>query len=324
MLIPKVSNQKIFIWSYLLLEELVLSPINSLKGISVAKETPYGIEQTNITRKAVLRQYYGRDAGKKCCHGGTLRYSYGHNKSNSTVNTDTDNYVTKPFSYYLLHLSKEIHAMLNDRREEYGLNGVDLSTPFNHCTSLLYYADNDLKPSSTMPFHCDVSYNHSGEYDNSLNEQVENTPTIIISMGDSRELQWKCQICMINNKTGRLKWYDIDNTIWCKTFVLGDKTVLIVNTLDERPAQDPITGCLMRYQHGNVNVTKSTMSCGLAFRVVKNTARYNGNNKMITGTNTDYRDDADVNSTFPAEHLTFHKHIKKLFFRKFKNYRSQD
>ena len=317
MLIPNVSNHKIFIWTYLLIEDLVMSPLNSLKGISIAKEMPYGTELINILRMAVLRQYYGRDVGSKCLDNGILRYSYGHNKSNSSVKTDMTNYVTKPFSYYLLMLSSELHCMLVERREELGLVGVDLSTPFNHCTSLLYYADKDLNPSSKMPFHCDISYNHSGKYVESKNEQVENTLTVIVSIGDNRDLYWQCQICMVNTKTGRLKWYDVDKTIWCKTFVLEDKTVLIVNTLDERPVEDPITGCLIRYQHGKVNVTKSAMTCGLALRVVKNAARYNDKNKMIIGSNANGKVEVDTDLNLLDDYALFHKHIKKLFMEKF-------
>ena len=100
-LIPNVNNSKIFTWSYLCLEDLVMSPFNSLKGISLAVETPYGTHLINILRRAVLRQYYGRDVIALSNNNKRMRFTYGNNKKNSSVNTDSMNFVTKPFNYYL-------------------------------------------------------------------------------------------------------------------------------------------------------------------------------------------------------------------------------
>ena len=186
-------DNKIFIWSYLCLEELVTSPINSSKGISIAKEKPYGFTHINISRRAVLRQYFGKDNGYDSSKKGTLRFTYGYNKNNSAVNTDPRNAVTKPFSYCLLRLSKAVHALLLKKKTELNLDGMDLTSCFNHCTALLYYAGKDLKPKSYMPFHCDISYNHRGIYDDVKNEQVESTPSVIITLGDSCELNWQIE-----------------------------------------------------------------------------------------------------------------------------------
>ena len=73
------------------------------------------------------------------------RYSYGYNKRNASINTDPNKFVAKLFSYYLHKLSHHIHKLLVNSREELNLEGVDLCTPFNHCTALLYYTDKSLK-----------------------------------------------------------------------------------------------------------------------------------------------------------------------------------
>ena len=171
-----------------------------------------------------------------------------------------------------------------------------------------------------MHFHCDVTYNHKGQYVDHMNEQVENTPSVIITLGDDRDLKWQKQICMVNQKTGRLKWYDMDKSEFCKTVVLGDKTIFIVNTLDERPILDSNYGCLIRYQHGNDNVTKSKISCGLVLRVVKNICPYDNNNHLITDSKK--CSSGNVPSIDPIKHEGFLKEIQSIFKNKFKTYRN--
>ena len=315
---PLVNYSKIFTWSYLCIKELVLSPLNSCKGISVATESPYGCVLVNLDRRGVLRQYYGKDEGIMCPEKGILRYIYGYSRGNSSVGTDPKKIVTKPFLYYLNSLTSAVHALLMNRVKELNLKGLDLSVCFNHCTSLLYFAEKTLKPASTMPYHCDVTYNHKGQYVDSANEQVENTPTVIISLGDNRFLNWQLQICLVNQKTGRLKWYNVCKTDFMKTINLEDKTILIINTLDERPFIDSETRCFMRYQHGNVTVKHSSFSCGLVLRVVKGKARYSHSNLIVETT----MDDTDTKGVIEEilYHENFHKQLRHLFVEKFKKY----
>ena len=180
---------------------------------------------------------------------------------NAAVNTDPMNSVTKPFGYYLENITKEVNNMLIARQTELDLQWMDFTTVFNHCTALLYYADPSLKKEAVMPFHCDVTYNHKGEYIDSKNEQIENTATVIISLGDSRYLNFQCQMCMMNKKTGRMNWIVVKDNPLIKKIQLKDKSIFVLNTIDERPAIDPDTGCFIRYQHGNVIVKNANMSC---------------------------------------------------------------
>ena len=340
--LPNIDQSKIFTWSYLCLEELVMSPLNSKKGISVANEDPYGFKYVNISRRGVLRQYYGKDVTSSCCKNLYPRFTYGYNKCNSSVNTDPYNYVTKPFNYYLNNLSKQVHALLLKRRLDSQLEGLDLSTPFNHCTALIYYAGSSLKPLSHMPFHCDVSYNHKGQYVASRNEQVENTPSVIISLGDSRKIHWQQQTLQFNEDSGRMKWCNVHKSKFMRTMNIVDKSIYIVNTLDEKPVIDPASGCFIRYQHGNVNVRRETMSCALVLRVVNKIHTYNDMNQLVdehasVKGEEKFTIDEEMNKleynhvaanqtektiTDVSMHHHYHEEIKQLFRNKFKSYRS--
>ena len=319
-LIPDVKCGKIFTWSYLAMEELIMSPLNTSKGITIATESPYGYKHINLLRRSVLRQLYGRNVELQCPINGTQRYSYGYSKMNAAVNTDPMNSVTKPFGYYLQNITNEVNKMLIERKTELDLEWMDFSTSFNHCTALLYYADPSLKKEAVMPFHCDITYNHKGGYVDSKNEQVENTPTVIISLGDSRYLNFQCQICMINKKTGRMNWVVMKGNLIRRRIQLADKTIFVLNTIDERPAIDPSTGCFLRYQHGNVVVNKSTMSCAWVLRVVKNIERYNDNNQLMTSSVGMTNGISIMNDS--SEHELYHENIQKLFKKTFAHYRA--
>ena len=319
-MICNINCSKIFIWSYLAMEELITSPLNSKKGITIATESPYGFQFINLLRRSVLRQLYGRDLDNNYQKYGTLRYSYGYKKNNASINSDPNNSVTKPFNYYLNSITHKIHQILNERRNELKLELMDLSTVFNHCTALLYYSHPMLKKEAVMPFHCDVTYNHKGEYVDNMNEQVENTPTVIITIGDSRYLNFQCQFSMINQKTGRMNWVAMKDSPSCKRIQLADKTVYVLNTIDERPAIDPATGSYIRYQHGNVVVNQCTMSCAWVLRVVKNIGRYNNNNQLITSSDGISNNDCTVQDC--CDHVEYHGKIKELFLQKLSHYRN--
>lgn len=170
-----------------------------------------------------------------------------------------------------------------------------------------------------MPFHCDITYNYKGIYDDVKNKQVESTQSVIISLGDSRELNWQKQILMVNCATGRLKWLNMHKSDYFETVELGDKTIHIVNTTCERPQVDHLYGCLIRYQHGHVNVTKGKMSCGLVLRVVKNVRLYNQDNHLLSDCEPPSGESEILNNSSLYE--SFHKEIKSLFFDTFKSYK---
>ena len=124
---------------------------------------------------------------------------------------------------------------------------------------------------------------------------------------------------MVNNKARRMKWFVMKNNPSCKRIQLADKTVYVLNTIDERPAIDPVSGCFIRYQHGNVVVNKSTMSCAWVLSVVKNVERYNQNNQLMTTSDGV----SNVGSTIHDSlcHQNYHKNVMDLFHKKLSHYR---
>ena len=54
-----------------------------------------------------------------------------------------------------------------------------------------------------MGFHTDCTYNHCGLYVEKQNGQKENTPTVIVNIGDNRNLKWRRRILKYNIGTRR-------------------------------------------------------------------------------------------------------------------------
>ena len=71
------------------------------------------------------------------------------------------------------------------------IQNLDISKKFNSCTLLVYYGHKQLKPKSSMGYHCDNTYNDKGIFLQSMNSHVENTPIVIVSSGGERTLNWQ-------------------------------------------------------------------------------------------------------------------------------------
>ena len=111
------------------------------------------------------------------------------------------------------------------------------------------------------------------------NGQKENTPTVIVNIGDNRNLKWRRCIIKYNISTRRHRW-EVDKT-WSETMHISSGSIVIVNPLDEIPCQHPTLGMFIQYQHGGVVVKENKFSCAFAFRIVKHKFLYNKNNEMI-------------------------------------------
>ncbi len=68
-------------------------------------------------------------------------------------------------------------------------NDVEIEMP-NHVTILTYFSKRTrAKPvEQQLSFHTDNIYNNDGTFDHKQNSQGENTVTVILTLGDSREL----------------------------------------------------------------------------------------------------------------------------------------
>ena len=62
---------------------------------------------------------------------------------------------------------------------------------FTHCTIIPFYAGEGLKKEALLSKHCDNTYSvHTGKFIHSINSQVEDTPTVVYSLGTTRTLNF--------------------------------------------------------------------------------------------------------------------------------------
>ena len=298
----------LFLWCKLLMHELVTHPIDTPRGINIVAEKPYGKLMINAERPATHRQYFGKD-GKRG------RVTYGIGSGSNSTGSKALNFVTKPFNYYLHRISKYLHYTLYYRRSEFNLETSNLSETFNHCTLLLYYAHPTFKKEAKMGYHTDVTYNHKGIYLAKLNGQKENTPTVIVNIGDSRKLKWRRRMLTLDLVTKRYKW--VVDKKWKDVMVISSGTIVIINPLDEIPAVDPVLGIMIQYQHGGVVVNGSKFSCAYAFRNVKSYGMYNEKNELIRNTESVSNEAKALKVDF--NHLKFHNNLKKLYQCRFRD-----
>ena len=268
----------LYVWCKLSIHKLITSRINTIDGISVSAECVYGTDCVNIIRPAVVRIYYGRDLNSgKFVMNKKKRMSYGVNFVSHDVGADPNKFITKPFNYHLHKIADYIYNLLITKRVQLDLQTVDLTNIFNHCTKLLYYAGDKLKKCASMGFHTDITYNHDGIYMKAQNGQKENTPTVIVVIGDNRNLFWERQV-LITSEFGKKKW--VTDTSFNSVVTMRNLSILIVNPLDEITSYDQDLGVIVRYRHGGVKVSGFKMSIGFVFRVVTRWAEYDINHRM--------------------------------------------
>ena len=58
-----------------------------------------------------------------------------------------------------------------------------------------------------MGWHCDAKYTLDGIFQTSKNSQVQNTPVIIVTYGNSRNLKWR-RVYYGRNKHGKMEWLE--------------------------------------------------------------------------------------------------------------------
>lgn len=96
------------------------------------------------------------------------------------------------------------------------MESVDISNKFNHCTALMYCADRKLKSSSSIGLYSDCTYSKDGSFSIPPNCQVRNTPTVVFSLGNERDLKLKGRL--LKNKA----W--VDDPSWGAFFCIENNT----------------------------------------------------------------------------------------------------
>ena len=89
--------------------------------------------ELNITRPAVLRQYYGLETS--ICNETVERYTYGSGTGTTSVGMDADNFVTRTMNQEMLEMSSYIYKMLCENKTIFNLKDVDM-LKFHSITAL--------------------------------------------------------------------------------------------------------------------------------------------------------------------------------------------
>ena len=244
------------------IQTLMEAKPNTPEGIAIVADKPMnnGV-QLNINRRAVLRQYYGDSFGMDE-NGISLRAAFGFKNGRQSEGTDTRRIFVKPFCGNMRKIATLLNKMMLENASLLGVHKLNLKHSFNSCTVLLYHRIPGMKDISSMGWHTDCKYSKCGKFSKASNYQMENTPTVILTLGSSRVLHWRKKLvdmeCKLKSSKSFLK------------MVLREGTVLILNPKDECPHYNDTDNGKVKYEHGNVKIGKDETSIGLVFRVVPN------------------------------------------------------
>ncbi len=229
-------------------------------GISLSADSPYNATKPviNMEREAYLRQHFGMEVpGVVTGRNDTvMRYTYGTGAGVISVGSPQMHSATRPFS-------DDMHVVRN-YLTQFLLDISDGSMPVPnlvHLTVIAYFQRRKVKPSTCqLHYHRDVTYSQKGNYSVKKNSQRENTPTIILCVGEPRVLRFR--LCTIM-PSQRVQYGSV-----VKEFTLEHGDIFVLHPDDERPMVRPeIDSNHMTYfQHGDIRHKSDGVSIGLAFR----------------------------------------------------------
>ena len=97
------------------------------------------------------------------------------------VTPDPEKFVTKHFCSNMENMSCYISMQLRKYKDQYNLTHLNTDREFNSCSLLIY------DTGSKMGWHTDTKYTLAGSY-RDVNYQVQDTPVVILTFGNEREL----------------------------------------------------------------------------------------------------------------------------------------
>ena len=241
-----------------ILRGLVFDELNSESGIRISLDKPLGCSQysSNLERPAVLRQYFGETLPSGS------RYSYGNGTGSINVGTHPKHRFTRDMTPDMMTISEEIYKinMVNSK------NSSMLIERPNHCTILFYYHKTSKMTNKMLGYHTDNVYSKRGIFLSSKNSQKENTPTCVLTIGDSRNLSFQKQKNTRFNVTKRMRWKESKRDF----LKLKHNSLFVLHPCDERP--HTTRGETFRWRHGVPHFTgMNKLSVALVFRNVHNT-----------------------------------------------------
>ena len=118
-----------------------------------------------------------------------------------------------------------------------------------------------------MGWHCDAKYTLDGIFQTSKNSQVQNTPVIIVTYGNNRNLKWR-RVYYGPNKHGKMEW--LEDKTWTKQeMCMSNTSFMLLNHADEIPIRHPVSNTPYRFEHGNIRINKEEgFSVAMVLRVV--------------------------------------------------------
>ena len=268
-----VLHEELLCRSKMFLKTLLLSDFNSHQGIQVSADIPRCCDKPliNLKRPAVLRVFYGLNLYTNSSPY-IVRPTYGPTKLFSSTGIDPRQYRTKPFTSELSIISDYLKNLVST----YKVTGFDNSFDhhFNHCTVLVYRSDEKLQSNSSLSYHCDSTYDTSGKFSSSGNSQLENSCVLVLTLGDSRDLNFKLRASV--NK----KWICTNTEI--PSVVLPHNSLFILHYKDEVPTLRNDCPYLSQIMHGGIKLKeKGKLSVALCFRAVTKQRRYDPTNNCL-------------------------------------------
>lgn len=299
-----------FIW------RLIMSDIDSEHGVKVTVDAPTGNDpMLSITRPLVIRQEYGKSLNTHSNSSMYVdRYFYGqiNNKSGySQVGTLPQDQYTRQMTEDMQQLGRELISIVKnserlkqiDSQKLRSYSNLIFKEP-NHLSILIYFGLKGHKEVSTMSYHCDNTYSPNGKFSKTMNTQLEDTPTITLTIGNSRKIMYQRRYA-----DDKGKW-QIDPS-FNHSEILSHGTICIVHPDDERPFSMEIGGKSRKcqYQHGNLRVSQNKMSIAFVFRHVTTHCKfYNQTNNRVFESPPTAKDTLD--------HNILHKKARKEDFQK--------
>jgi hypothetical protein len=265
---------------------LLLSEWDSREGLSFHMDSPMANPpMCNIDRPGVLRTAYGRDYHQPCEDDALYltRATYGTGSGSNSVATDRRKNQTKQLSCAMDKVGDGIHKNLQRRTAKY-FRAMDLSEGFNSVSILLYMGSDVISKctESTIGYHSDAEYNSKGQF-SKHNSQKENTPVVVLTLGDQRTLHMKKRKVKLDGG-----WMPYNGNELLHDYVLQSGSIFVLDPADEIPkTRGRENQPLSQFQHGGVKLTKG-LSIAIIFRTVTTTAKINvTNNKMKLGEDDD-------------------------------------
>ena len=173
----------------------LLKKVDYYTGLCVSAECPLFLKnwgKLSIDRRCPIRQYFGFNDEATSPRGRkdvVSRACYGY--SASAVGCDMKSTVTREMPLSLVNLANHLSDAYNERFKRGHDRYAKKKVCFNHVTILYYLTDPngdcESDRSSTLNFHADVSRTADNQ-SRSLHQQVSKSPTISLSLGDTKDL----------------------------------------------------------------------------------------------------------------------------------------